>query len=79
MRQASLPLQQHNNIPPLGAIDQLHSLEQLVESFGETTEIVQAVADQLFELREYRAEFDSEGRQRFEWLWRIVSRHARPI
>ena len=56
--------------------DQLNSLEQLLESFGQTPPIVEAVAEGLAELRSQRPAFDADCRQRFDALWDVVVMHA---
>jgi hypothetical protein len=56
--------------------DQLNSLEQLLESFGQTPPIMGAVAEGLAELRSQRQDFDADCRQRFDALWDIVLMHA---
>jgi len=56
--------------------DQLNSLEQLLESFGQTPPIVRALADGLAELRGQRQDFDADCKQRFDALWDVVVMHA---
>ena len=56
--------------------DQLNTLEQLVESFGATPEIVKALTDGLAELQAERARLTGDDLERIEALWRIVTRHA---
>jgi hypothetical protein len=56
--------------------DQLNSLEQLLESFGQTPPIVSALADGLADLRSQRHEMDADCKQRFDALWDVVVTHA---
>lgn len=56
--------------------DQLNTLEQLVESFGATPEIVMALTDGLAELKSEQARLTGDDMERIEALWRIVARHA---
>lgn len=56
--------------------DQLNTLEQLIESFGATPEIVKALADGLAELQAEQARLTADDKRRMEALWRIVARHA---
>jgi hypothetical protein len=56
--------------------DQLNSLEQLLESFGQTPPIVGAVAEGLAELRSQRQDFDDDCKQRFDALWDVVLMHT---
>lgn len=56
--------------------DQLNSLEQLLESFGQTPPILGAVAEGLAELRSQRQDFDADCKQRFDALWDVVLMHT---
>ncbi len=56
--------------------DQLNTLEQLVESFGATPEIVRALADGLTELQSGQSHLTADDVRRVEALWRVVAKHA---
>lgn len=56
--------------------DQLNSLEQLLESFGQTPAIVQALAEGLADLRGVRQDMDASCKQRFDALWDVVVLHT---
>ncbi|MEK8034355.1 hypothetical protein AACH06_26305 [Ideonella sp. DXS29W] len=56
--------------------DQLNSLEQLLESFGQTPAIVQALAEGLADLRGVRQDMDASFQQRFDALWDVVVLHT---
>lgn len=56
--------------------DQLNTLEQLIESFEPTPEIIKALADGLAELQAEQARLTADDVRRIEALWRIVARHA---
>jgi hypothetical protein len=56
--------------------DQLNLLEQLVESFGTTPEIVRALIDGLTELQAKQALLTPDDVRRMDALWRVVGKHA---
>lgn len=56
--------------------DQLNTLEQLIESFGATPEIVKALADGLAELQAEQDRLTPDDTHRMQALWGVVARHA---
>jgi hypothetical protein len=56
--------------------DQLNTLEQLIESFGTTPEIVKALADGLAEMQTETGRLSADDTRRIEALWRVVARYA---
>jgi len=56
--------------------DQLNTLEQLIESFGATPEIVKALTDGLAELQAEPARLTADDVRRVEALWLVAAQHA---
>ncbi|WP_374562889.1 hypothetical protein [Ideonella sp.] len=73
---ATLPRPDRLHVEPPEIADRLNTLEQLVESFGPTPEIITALTDGLAELQAEQDHLTHDDTHRMQSLWGVVARHA---